>query len=163
MLFTYLINLVIIYELFVVELLVGLIINSPECLQASPIAYICLSITLLAYAKMIIKYMLVLLALTLCFPCLIFLLYRDFRNHEYSAIEDKLKGASEELLGKLPNRKYNQNLNIPDCAICMGDFSEGELITPLPCHKNHIFHQICIKQWLLRKSECPLCKVEIEI
>ncbi|KAI9011495.1 hypothetical protein BC832DRAFT_550856 [Gaertneriomyces semiglobifer] len=43
------------------------------------------------------------------------------------------------------------------CAICLGDFMDGEIIRTLPCA--HYFHSECIDPWLMEQSTCcPLCK-----
>ncbi|KAJ2545143.1 hypothetical protein EV175_005833 [Coemansia sp. RSA 1933] len=44
-----------------------------------------------------------------------------------------------------------------ECAICLEEISEGEVIRKLPCP--HVFHSACIDRWLLSQSSvCPLCK-----
>ncbi|KAK8951951.1 hypothetical protein KSP39_PZI003747 [Platanthera zijinensis] len=42
------------------------------------------------------------------------------------------------------------------CCICQEDYSEGEDIGTLNCR--HDFHTACIKQWLMIKNLCPICK-----
>mmetsp|Transcript_7215 Transcript_7215/g.18836 ORF Transcript_7215/g.18836 Transcript_7215/m.18836 type:complete len:437 (+) Transcript_7215:55-1365(+) len=45
------------------------------------------------------------------------------------------------------------------CAICLGDFEEGEEVRLLPCM--HEFCKPCIDQWIERQglsASCPLCK-----
>lgn len=44
------------------------------------------------------------------------------------------------------------------CSICLEDFQEGEVITPLACDKNHAFHPSCIDKWLNTHSTCPVCR-----
>ncbi|KAJ2399766.1 hypothetical protein GGI23_002452 [Coemansia sp. RSA 2559] len=44
-----------------------------------------------------------------------------------------------------------------ECAICLEEINEGEVIRKLPCP--HVFHSACIDRWLLSQSSvCPLCK-----
>ncbi|KAJ1765919.1 hypothetical protein LPJ74_006139 [Coemansia sp. RSA 1843] len=44
-----------------------------------------------------------------------------------------------------------------ECAICLEEINEGEVIRKLPCP--HVFHSACIDRWLLHQSSvCPLCK-----
>jgi E3 ubiquitin-protein ligase DOA10 len=42
------------------------------------------------------------------------------------------------------------------CPICIEGFKEDELIKQLPCR--HIYHRGCIKQWMKKSTECPLCR-----
>ena len=47
-----------------------------------------------------------------------------------------------------------------ECIICMEGFKVGDIVSFSPaegCH--HIFHHNCLRQWLLRKSGCPCCRV----
>ena len=46
------------------------------------------------------------------------------------------------------------------CSICLNDFVANKKIRTLPCF--HRFHVRCIDQWLVRKSECPVCRVDVE-
>ena len=41
------------------------------------------------------------------------------------------------------------------CTICFGLIQEGDRIGDLKC--NHIFHVECLKTWLARRNQCPLC------
>jgi len=44
-----------------------------------------------------------------------------------------------------------------ECSICINAFEEGEKLRCLPgC--GHTFHRTCIDLWLLRSTDCPLCK-----
>mmetsp|Transcript_24403 Transcript_24403/g.79493 ORF Transcript_24403/g.79493 Transcript_24403/m.79493 type:complete len:182 (-) Transcript_24403:8-553(-) len=55
------------------------------------------------------------------------------------------------------------------CAVCLEDFSAGEMLRELPC--GHQFHKACIDVWLLsastsdgyqcRIAACPLCKAAL--
>lgn len=45
------------------------------------------------------------------------------------------------------------------CSICMMDYVDGDEIAWSPnrfC--NHIFHKVCITNWLLQHEECPYCR-----
>jgi hypothetical protein len=42
------------------------------------------------------------------------------------------------------------------CAICMATLENGDRVGDIPC--NHLFHvEPCLKRWLRKKNECPLC------
>ena len=43
------------------------------------------------------------------------------------------------------------------CMICLEDFHTNEKVTSLPCI--HFFHPKCIKLWMEKKLECPVCKL----
>jgi hypothetical protein len=42
------------------------------------------------------------------------------------------------------------------CAICLGEFEEGEAVTDLPC--KHHFHVDCAREWFEVKPQCPYCR-----
>lgn len=46
----------------------------------------------------------------------------------------------------------------PECAICMQEYEEGDVIVRLQCSDKHAFHQECIKDWMLQSMVCPLCR-----
>ncbi|XP_029127697.1 probable E3 ubiquitin-protein ligase ATL45 [Cajanus cajan] len=43
------------------------------------------------------------------------------------------------------------------CAVCLGDFEEGEELRTLP-ECMHCFHVACIDTWLSNNSSCPICR-----
>ncbi|KAH0700043.1 hypothetical protein KY284_014258 [Solanum tuberosum] len=45
------------------------------------------------------------------------------------------------------------------CAICQAEFEHEESIGTLGC--GHEYHTGCIKQWLLRKKDCPMCRASV--
>ena len=45
--------------------------------------------------------------------------------------------------------------------ICLGDFADDDMVTPLPCDVKHYFHTSCIENWLPYHNSCPLCKVDV--
>ena len=47
-----------------------------------------------------------------------------------------------------------------ECSICMEAFKVGDKISFSPtegCY--HVFHHDCLRRWLLRKTDCPCCRV----
>ncbi|KAK8270745.1 hypothetical protein V6Z12_D11G217500 [Gossypium hirsutum] len=71
-------------------------------------------------------------------------------------------GLSEEaILGNLRRQKYQSITMGPPaetepCCICQEDYANGEELGKLDC--GHDFHFSCIKQWLVQKNSCPICK-----
>ncbi|XP_014664294.1 PREDICTED: uncharacterized protein LOC106806751 isoform X2 [Priapulus caudatus] len=46
------------------------------------------------------------------------------------------------------------------CTICLCDFEENEDVRRLPCM--HLYHTVCVDQWLVTNKHCPICRVDIE-
>jgi len=65
------------------------------------------------------------------------------RQYAYHARSDS-KGSS--------NDKYHD-----DCAVCMDQFVEGDVIRVLPMC-GHTFHAECIDEWLALHPSCPICR-----
>jgi hypothetical protein len=42
------------------------------------------------------------------------------------------------------------------CTICLNELQSGDRVSDLPC--GHDFHVDCLKDWLKRKNQCPLCQ-----
>lgn len=44
------------------------------------------------------------------------------------------------------------------CSICLSDYKESEVVREIPdC--GHMFHVVCIDQWLRRHATCPICRI----
>ncbi|KAJ8772869.1 hypothetical protein K2173_028046 [Erythroxylum novogranatense] len=98
--------------------------------------------------------------------------HRDMRldvdNMSYEellALEERIgnvnTGLSEEtILRHLKQRKHSVKMGAEGetepCCICREEYNEGEDIGKLDC--GHDFHTGCIKQWLMLKNWCPICK-----
>jgi len=47
----------------------------------------------------------------------------------------------------------------PECPICFDEFKPGEIVSwSFKSNCRHVFHHLCIKQWLQRRKECPVCR-----
>ncbi|XP_022768736.1 probable E3 ubiquitin-protein ligase RHG1A isoform X2 [Durio zibethinus] len=98
--------------------------------------------------------------------------HRDMRldvdNMSYEellALEERIgnvnTGLSEEtILNRLKQRKYSSapgaQLEAEPCCVCQEEYNDGEDLGTLEC--GHDFHADCIKQWLMHKNLCPICK-----
>ena len=50
----------------------------------------------------------------------------------------------------------SQESDLGACSICMEEFSSTKLVTRMDC--SHVFHPVCILQWLENKDTCPNCR-----
>lgn len=55
----------------------------------------------------------------------------------------------------------NEMKQTPQCVICCSDFEvNGDGLSQLPgC--GHLFHAACIRQWLDRAANCPICRCDL--
>lgn len=57
----------------------------------------------------------------------------------------------------------NKNISLfsdKNCSICMEKFEKDNKIIILEC--DHVLHTDCIKEWVKYKSECPVCRKNID-
>ena len=54
----------------------------------------------------------------------------------------------------------NQISNKDKCIICLENYSIGDKVCYLPCL--HLFHSLCIKNWIEIKNNCPLCNYNLD-
>ena len=45
------------------------------------------------------------------------------------------------------------------CSICLGKFKHEETIGKIGCE--HEYHACCIRKWLLRKKNSPICRASV--
>ncbi|XP_027769374.1 RING-H2 finger protein ATL47-like [Solanum pennellii] len=96
------------------------------------------------------------------------LLFDDQESELYDDQEASTKEKEDDaiLLGYFRTRIFRaaDGVNNPTeteetCAICQAEFEHEESIGTLGC--GHEYHTGCIKQWLLRKKECPMCRASV--
>ncbi|KAM0058691.1 putative chromatin regulator PHD family [Helianthus debilis subsp. tardiflorus] len=75
--------------------------------------------------------------------------YESLRASGFSAA--KILEQCVEISGFV---KENEDEEI--CVICLREYQVGEMIGTLRC--KHGYHQECITNWLMQKSECPMCR-----
>ncbi|KAK1422216.1 hypothetical protein QVD17_25179 [Tagetes erecta] len=91
----------------------------------------------------------------------------DIDNMSYEellALEERIgnvnTGLTEETICKrLKQKTYVSVADQPDdepCCVCQEEYKNGDDLGALEC--GHEFHTSCIKQWLLQKNACPVCK-----
>ena len=61
---------------------------------------------------------------------------------------------------KIKKRKIKEDeLLLSECVICLENYKKEDKISILSC--NHYYHTNCLNEWLKKKQECPLCRIEI--
>jgi hypothetical protein len=88
----------------------------------------------------------------LCCIILGFMLYRC----GHSTIEKIKKYQRHRKYLKLSTYCGDEDIN---CTICLEDIKKREVVRKLIC--NHIFHRVCIDEWIKKKAICPNCNHDI--
>ncbi|CAN8276230.1 unnamed protein product [Cochlearia groenlandica] len=80
-------------------------------------------------------------------------------------IGDVSTGLSEEVIMKaMKQHKHTSSSSSAveshqdkePCCVCQEEYVEGDDLGTLGC--GHEFHTLCVKQWLMLKNLCPICK-----
>ncbi|KAJ6385713.1 hypothetical protein OIU77_028821 [Salix suchowensis] len=100
--------------------------------------------------------------------------HRDMRldvdNMSYEellALEERIGDVSTGLSGETILKLMKQQKHVPvgtespedlePCCICQEAYVDGDDMGIIDC--GHDFHTTCIKQWLMQKNLCPICKM----
>lgn len=83
-----------------------------------------------------------------------------FETPDEAASRIAATGVKRNVMRQIPVAVYGSEgvkIIATDCAICLGEFSDGEKVRVLPkC--SHGFHVRCIDTWLMSHSSCPTCR-----
>ncbi|CAH9145401.1 unnamed protein product [Cuscuta epithymum] len=72
-------------------------------------------------------------------------------------------GLSAIEISNLKTEKFDGNTNGELCSVCLAEYKEGDVITPLEPSCSHIFHNECVVKWLRKNRRCPLCRSQVVI
>ncbi|XP_030824284.1 E3 ubiquitin-protein ligase RNF165 isoform X2 [Camarhynchus parvulus] len=75
-----------------------------------------------------------------------------------SAVRESYERRPQE--GKAEQDDGEESDTDEKCTICLSMLEDGEDVRRLPCM--HLFHQVCVDQWLATSKKCPICRVDIE-
>ncbi|KAH9672168.1 hypothetical protein KPL70_017623 [Citrus sinensis] len=78
-------------------------------------------------------------------------------DHRQEWPRDRIRTSSMMRVLMPVFRFSSKDCNEDTCAVCLGDFKEGEQVRVLP-ECLHLFHVPCIDMWLSSHSNCPLCR-----
>jgi hypothetical protein len=87
------------------------------------------------------------------------------RAQQHDRPATQTPSVEEDCLGshQIPSHKYEKKKNDEDdcitCAVCLGDFEEGEDLRTMPSCM-HSFHVPCIDMWLISHFNCPVCRAD---
>ena len=70
------------------------------------------------------------------------------------------KGFSEDEIDRIPVRTCFSS-DGENCIICLEDIAMGDRIIRLEC--GHQFNELCLKQHLAEKKNCPSCLQDIDL
>ena len=87
----------------------------------------------------------------------------EFTNIELTLLQEKFTHKYKNQ----HNSSYDQELakmheNSKNCSICMLDYQNEDLCIDLPGCK-HPHHFQCIKAWLEKKPNCPICRSNVRL
>ncbi|KAK1385511.1 putative E3 ubiquitin-protein ligase RHA4A [Heracleum sosnowskyi] len=73
-------------------------------------------------------------------------------------------GLKEDVADKLPTIVFDEELKGKDssCCVCLVEFEMKEELIQVPSCK-HIFHSVCIRNWLSSTTTCPLCRCSVVV
>ncbi|KAI3883362.1 hypothetical protein MKW92_039608 [Papaver armeniacum] len=48
-----------------------------------------------------------------------------------------------------------------ECAVCLSEFEDEDVLRQLPICR-HAFHALCIDEWFVSQSTCPVCRFDVK-
>jgi len=132
-------------------------VHSTDCAGCAGMGVLTGGVMVLSVARAAVT----LVAFTMLFP-------QTEQEFDTQEVPSKVEGATSRQINALalvrypgtPSQEGWLDIGEPSCAVCISDFSTGELLRQLPCRHN--FHKCCIDKWLLRNKRCPLCMSAID-
>ncbi|KAI4355498.1 hypothetical protein L6164_004264 [Bauhinia variegata] len=83
-------------------------------------------------------------------------------------VDDKISGCKSYLESHSLTFLYKkaaggsvEGTDQTECSICLTAFEEDDCVRQLSSCK-HMFHKVCIDQWLSFHSGCPICRTKID-
>ena len=90
----------------------------------------------------------------------IYAAWLDQQYVEYENTDPVYVSMSDNDIKTLQNVPFKElKKALPNCAICLDDFTPDDMNTVLVC--NHNFHKSCIAPWITTFSyKCPICRAD---
>jgi len=122
------------------------LLNSTQCRPCPGLYRLCLAVVFVAVSRLLVT---------------LIVFYHAFQPGPEETPQPKPSGASQFLIDSIPLEQFSANTHETNCAVCLSDFHEGEMLRRLPC--NHSFHTSCVDKWLKQNKRCPLCVQDVEV
>ncbi|XVE76077.1 hypothetical protein DITRI_Ditri12bG0143900 [Diplodiscus trichospermus] len=77
-------------------------------------------------------------------------------------------GVEHEILETIPILSFSREkvqefrTDQTECVVCLGELEEGDTVRLLP-NCRHVFHVLCIDNWFLAHSSCPVCRTPVVV
>ena len=106
-----------------------------------------------------------LIMLIFFYPCFSYFIYISYCNI-YNKIITNHKLAKQ--LKSITFKEYLMNTkekidDVGICIICTEEFKKNDSVINLKCNTKHVFHENCIKQWIGKKAQCPICRFDLTV
>lgn len=91
------------------------------------------------------------------------LLRSERTTREVEEMLTQSRGLFRETLNQIEKIRWppaDSSVTQATCMVCLCDFQIADECRRLPC--NHVFHTACVDEWLLRCTDCPLCKMNVD-
>ena len=83
------------------------------------------------------------------------LTYKDYLRKQF----ESNNSTTEHLVEKFSGETILDIGSV--CCICLEDFEAADQVVQLPCNQLHIFHVECLKSWVYKNENCPMCREPI--
>jgi len=79
------------------------------------------------------------------------------------ALKTTFAGARKHQLKQIKKlKKCDKSANSDElsneCTVCLVDFAKDDLVVPLKCNIDHVFHIECLLNWANHNYTCPICR-----
>ena len=68
---------------------------------------------------------------------------------------------TREEIDAIPSYSYKVSGEVENCIVCQSPLERNNSVKKMPC--GHVFHATCINTWLMRSSNCPLCRSKCNV
>ena len=77
----------------------------------------------------------------------------------YILTHNNIEKTTLEELKQCKKITFNSSMEVKHCPISLEKFKDNEILLELPC--GHYFTEDKIKEWLAKKTTCPVCRYNL--